>query len=76
MRFKIYVFMYMCLCFFDDSKIHENEKEIFIFPLHILYASFFLRYPGVRNHLQYTWYRGLLQHTVLPNRVNRRLYVQ
>lgn len=55
MSFKIYVFMYMCLYFFDDSKKHENEKEIFIFfALHILYASFFLRYPGVRNHLQYT----------------------
>jgi len=31
MSFKIYVFMYMRLYFFDDSKIHENEKEIFIF---------------------------------------------
>lgn len=55
MSFKIYVFMYMCLYFFDDSKIHENEKEIFIFfLLSFLYASFFLRCPGVRNRLQYT----------------------
>lgn len=54
MSFKIYVFMYMCLYLFDDCKIHKNEKETFIFSPSFLYASLFLRLPGVRNHLQYT----------------------
>lgn len=42
MRFKIYVFMYMCLYFFVDSKKRENEREISIFfsPT-CIHASFF-----------------------------------
>lgn len=41
MRFKIYGFMYMCLYFFDDSKNHENEKEIFIFFPYAFYMHLF-----------------------------------
>lgn len=41
MRFKIYVFMYMCLYFFDDSKNHENEKGIFIFFPYAFYMHLF-----------------------------------
>lgn len=51
MSFKIYVFKYMCLDFFDDSKIHENEKEIFIFFLTLFICIFFSKVSWCQKSL-------------------------